>query len=100
MSVFAVSKVRLDAAGWVAEVMWGVVDTKSNRWVSAEQRAPVGDVAGAIRNGDRVVALFPTPRGHVPGPVFAIVERDTGQQAIALESPGIAGRRVEDMTWL
>jgi hypothetical protein len=57
MSVFAVSKVRIDSDGDVTHVLWGVVDTKSNHWATPEMTAPVSEVVAAIRNGDLVAAL-------------------------------------------
>jgi hypothetical protein len=57
MSVFAVSKVRIDSDGDVTHVLWGVVDTKSNHWATSEMTAPVSEVVAAIRNGDLVAAL-------------------------------------------
>lgn len=78
MSVFAVSKVLLKRNGDVSHVQWGVVDTKSNQWVTPEVIAPVEEVVDAIRRGDHVVALFPTDFGHVPGSEFVIVEGADG----------------------
>ena len=97
MSVFAVSKVRLDSQGCVSDVLWGVVDTKSNHWVSLEHAAPVKAVLDAIHNGDQVVALFPTVDGHVPGGQFVAVGHDNGHETIALAGAPTFERELPDM---
>jgi len=97
MSVFAVSKVRIDSGGNVTAVMWGVVDTKSNHWVTPELIAPVSDVVAAIRNGDLVAALFPSPDGHVPGRFFVVGDDDAGGETIAFDGPPKNERSVFDM---
>lgn len=97
MSVFAVSRVRLDLAGNVTDVMWGVVDTKSNHWVSPEVEAPVAEVLDAIQKGDYVVALFPTAHGHMPERQFVSVEIGDGTKAISLDGPARPGREIQDM---
>ncbi len=84
MSVFAVSKVLLKRNGDLSHVLWGVVDTKSNQWVSPEVVAPVEEVADAIRRGDHVVALFPTDFGHVPGSEF-ILDESGGKTRVTLD---------------
>jgi hypothetical protein len=100
MSVFAVSKVRLDDESHIADVLWGVVDTKSNQWVSAEMEASVAEVVKAIRNGDQVFALFATPHGHVPGQQFVVINHDNGQETIALEGTPAPQRGISDMAKL
>lgn len=84
MSVFAVSKVLLKPDGELSHVLWGVVDPKSNQWVTPEVVAPVEQVADAIRRGDHVVALFPTDYGHVPGSEF-VLERHNGRMRVTLD---------------
>ena len=100
MSVFAVSRVRLDPQGAVTDVLWGVVDTKSNHWVSPEVEAPVDQVLDAIRKADQVVALFPHADGHLPGRPFVAVTDANGREAIALEGPSEPGRELGDMDQL
>ena len=97
MSVFAVSKVRIDSDGNVTHVMWGVVDTKSNHWVTPEVIAPVSEVVAAIRNGDLVAALFPSPYGHVPGRFFVVADDDAGAQTIAFDGLPVNERGVFEM---
>jgi hypothetical protein len=97
MSVFAVSKVRIDSDGDVTDVLWGVVDTKSNHWVTPEVIAPVSEVVAALRNGDLVAALFPSPLGHVPGRFFVVVDDDTGTGTLAFDGPPKTERGVFDM---
>ncbi len=100
MSVFAVSKVRIDGDGNVTHVMWGVVDTKSNHWVTPEVVAPVSEVVAAIRNGDPVAALFASPYGHVPGRFFVVADEDAGAQTIAFDGPPENERGIYDMDQL
>ncbi|MBC7703204.1 MAG: hypothetical protein H7274_04555 [Rhodoferax sp.] len=100
MSVFAVSKVRTNGEGYVTAVFWGVVDTKSNRWVSPEVEAPVVEVLDAIHNGDQVVALFPATHGHLPERQFVVMEHAGGQMSIALDGPPTPAREIQDMDQL
>ncbi len=81
---YAVSQIRLDGRQRVSEVVWGQVDTASNRWATDEMRAPVADVVDAIHNGDPVFALFRGADGHAPQRRFAAVEHDDGEESIAL----------------
>lgn len=97
MSVFAVSKVRLDPDGRVTDVLWGVVDTKSNRWVSPEVVAPVSEVVDAIHKGDRVYALFPTPHGHSPERQFMVVDYASGWETVALTGPPTREHEIHHM---
>ena len=97
MSVFAVSKVRTDSGGYVTDVFWGVVDTKSNRWVSPEVAAPVEEVLDAIDNGDQVVALFSATHGHMPGRQFVVIRNAGERPSIALEGPSTPAREIQDM---
>ena len=97
MSVFAVSKVRMDREGFVTDVLWGVVDTKSNRWVSPEVIAPVSEVLDTIRNGDQVVALFPGTHGHMPERQFVVMEYGHGKESIALDGPPDAAHEIHGM---
>ena len=96
MSVFAVSRVRLDSKGCLTHVLWGVVDTKSNQWVSPEVVAPVEEVVDAIQKGDHVVALFPTAFGHVPGPQFIIAD-NADAPGVALQGPIPPERQIHFM---
>lgn len=97
MSVFAVSKVRLDNTGLVRDVLWGVVDTKSNHWVSPEVEAPVQQVLEAIAKGDHVVALFAAEGGHLPVRQFVAVQEGAGPQFIALDGPPTPGKEIGDI---
>ena len=100
MSVFAVSKVRTDGAGYVTDVFWGVVDTKSNRWVSPEVAAPAAEVLAAIHNGDQVVALFPAADGHKPERQFVVKQHGGGRESLALDGRPTPEREIQDMDQL
>ena len=100
MSVFAVSKVRTNGEGYVTDVFWGVVDTKSNRWVSPEVEAPVVEVLDAIHNGDQVVALFPATHGHLPERQFVVMQHAGGRVSIALDGPSTPACEIQDMDQL
>ena len=99
---YAVSQVRLDDRQRVSEVVWGQVDTVSNRWVTDETRAPVADVVGVIYNGDPVFALFRGKDGHAPQRRFVVVEHDDGEASVVLEGAAGSSRdlvamdRIED----
>jgi hypothetical protein len=97
MTVYAVSRVRLDNEGRVTTVLWGQVDTKSNRWVTDEEEASAAEVLDAIHSGDQVVALFPTMHGHVPGRAFVAVDSKSGDETIVLDGPATHGRELSDM---
>ena len=100
MSVFAVSKVRLDADGRVTDVLWGVIDRKSNHWVSPAALAPVAEVVEAIRNGDHVLALFPTNSGRLVEREFEVVEFDDGSETIKLDASHASAPEIRDMVRL
>ena len=97
MSAFAVSKIDLDTDGRVTQVLWGVIDKKSNRWVSAEELAPVADVVAAIQNGDQVLAIFPPTAGGLPEREFVVVEFDDGTETIDLVEVSGPAPRIHDM---
>jgi hypothetical protein len=99
-SVFAVSKVRIDRDGRITEVLWGVIDKKSNHWVSPAALAPVEVVVEAIHNGDHVLALFPTNGGRLPEREFEVVEFDDGTGTIALHASNAPASEIRDMVQL
>ena len=99
-SVFAVSKVRIDVDGRVTEVLWGVIDKKSNHWVSPAELAPVAQVVEAIHNGDKVLALFPTNDGRLPEREFEVVEFDDGTKTIELGASTAPAPEIRDMVQL
>jgi hypothetical protein len=100
MSVFAVSKVRLDVDGRVTDVLWGVIDKKSNHWVSPATLAPAAEVVDAIHNGDHVLALFPTNDGRLPEREFVVVEFDDGTETIELDVVNAPAPGIRDMVQL
>ncbi len=100
MTVYAVSRLRLDKDGRVTAVLWGEVDTKTNQWATPELVAPVGQVVDAIHAGDHVFALFPTTHGHLPERRFIVVDYDNGWKSIALDGPSTHEREIHDMDHL
>ena len=97
MTVHAVSRVELDAAGRITAVLWGQVDPVRNDWSTPEVVAPVADAVAALRAGDQVFALFPSTHGHLPDRQFVTVEYEDGWQTIALDGPTAYEREVHDM---
>jgi hypothetical protein len=97
MSVFAVSKVRLDPDGRVVAVLWGKVDTAKNAWATPEEIVPVASVVDAIESGSQVYALFPTTHGHLPDRRFMVVDYENGWKTIALEGAPTFEREIHDM---
>jgi len=97
MTTFAVSKVKLDAAGRVAGVLWGCVDTDKNAWASAEVVVHVAEAVDALDAGDQVFALFPSIHGHLPDRVFVVADHDGGRKTIVLKGPTAYEREVHDM---
>ncbi len=96
-SVYAVSRVGLDADGRVTHVQWGRVDTAANLWKDAEAVAPVADAVAALQAGDQVFALFASPDGHLPGRQFTSVAYEDGRQTIVLHGDPVAGHEIHDM---
>ena len=97
MTTFAVSKVRLDAAGRVTGVLWGRVDTDKNAWAGPEVVAPVAEAVDALEAGDQVFALFSTIHGHLPDREFVPADYDGGRKTIVLKGPTAYEREVHDM---
>lgn len=97
MSVFAVSKVRLDADGRITHVSWGEVNTADNDWVDGEAVSEVAEVVRAIRAGHDVFALFPADHGHVHERRFKVVEYDGGWATVGLDGGPSYEREVHDM---
>ncbi len=97
MTTFAVSKVRLDAAGRITAVLWGQVDTGKNGWATPEVVAPVAAAVAALHAGDQVFALFPSVHGHLPDRQFVVADYDGGRQTIVLDGPTAYEREVHDM---
>ena len=96
-NTFAVSKVGLDAAGRVTQLLWGRVDTQTNAWATPEVVVPVLEAVIALKAGDRVVALFPSTHGHLPDRQFVIADYDGGLQTIVLDGPTAFEREIHDM---
>ena len=97
MSAFAVSRIELDVDGRVTKVVWGVIDRKSMRWVSAEALAPVADVVEAIHKGDQVLAVLPGRDSGLPEREFVVVEFDDGTETIELDEATGPAPRIHDM---
>jgi len=97
MTVFAVSKVRLDKDGRVIAVLWGRVDTQTNDWAEPERVATVDAVVAALHAGDQVFALFPSTHGHLPERRFRVVDYDNGWESISLDGPPTHEREIHDM---
>ena len=97
MKTFAVSKVALDAAGRVTDVLWGRVDTRKNAWATPEVVAPVAAAVAALHAGDQVFALFPSVHGHLPDRRFVVADYEGGYDTIVLAGPTAYEREIHDM---
>jgi hypothetical protein len=97
MTIFAVSKVRLDTAGRITAVIWGQVDTAKNDWATPEVEEPVAAVVAALHAGDHVFALFPSLHGHLPDRRFVVADYDGGRKTIVLDGPATHEREVHHM---
>lgn len=82
--VFAISKVRLNEAGGITDVLWAEISAKSNRDVGAPVVVPVADVIDALHDGASVSAIFPVQFGALPGHAFEVVEFADGVETIDL----------------
>lgn len=96
--VFAVSGIRLDGKGQVAQVLWDEVSEKSNLAVSGAVRAPASEVITAIHAGHRVLAVFPKTHGDRPDRSFVVREHADGRETLALEGPQSPDRELADLT--
>ena len=97
VQTFAVSKVHLDAAGRIADVLWGRVDIGNNTWATPEVIAPVASAVDALRAGHQVFALFPSIHGHLPERRFVVADYDGDRNTIVLYGPSTKEREVHDM---
>jgi hypothetical protein len=82
--VFAVSKVRLDQAGGVTDVLWTEINAKSNLDASLSVVVPVADVIDAIHDGAQVSAVFPARFGAMRDYRFEVIEFTNGLETIHL----------------
>jgi len=96
--VFAVSGVRLDGTGQVADVLWNEVNEKSNLEVSGAMRAAASKVITAIHAGQQVLAVFPKTHGDRPDRSFVVREHADGRETLALDGPQAIGRELGDLT--
>jgi len=96
--VFAVTGLRLDGQGQVAEVLWAEVDEKSDLAVGGAVRAPASEVLTAIHAGQQVLAVFPKRHGDRPDRAFVVREHANGRETLALEGPPAADRELGDLT--
>jgi hypothetical protein len=96
--VFAVSGIRLDGKGQVADVLWAEVNEKSNLEVGGAMRAAASEVITAIHAGQQVLAVFPRTHGDRPDRSFVVREHADGQETLALEGPQAIGRELGDLT--
>jgi hypothetical protein len=97
MQTYAVSKVQLDPAGRITDVLWGKVDSAKNTWAAPESVAPVEAVVAALRAGNQVFALFPSIHGHLPERRFVVADYDGALDTIVLDGPTARERGVHDM---
>jgi hypothetical protein len=97
---FAVSHVRLDAAGHVSAVRWNEVDAKSDHDVSAPVVAAVADVVDALHDGAQVAAVFAGANPALPERLFVVLEHDDGSESIALDATASPGRNLADIVKL
>jgi hypothetical protein len=94
---FAVSQVRLDAAGHVSDVRWNEVDAKSDHDASAPVSAAVADVVDALHDGAQVAAVFAAADPALPERLFVVLEHGDGSESIALDSAASPGRGLSDI---
>ena len=92
------SKIRVDDAGWITQVLWSEVDSKSNLNVGEHVVVPVDDVVDAILDGAQVRAVFLPTHKHLPDQTFEVIGRSDGSHAISLaKRPGIANSELASL---
>jgi hypothetical protein len=96
---FEVSKVRIGPDGHVSHVLWGPVDTASDRVVGARTLATAAEVVDAIQDGAQVAAVFVAGE-RLPERRFVVVEHPDGRQCIAFDGAPSPGRNVADLVRL
>ena len=101
---FEVSSLRLDADGFVSQVLWGEVDPASSLDVGARVLATCAEVMDAIHDGASVTAAFPASGtaglGQLPERLFVVAEHGDGRELLALEGADSPGRNLADIASL
>lgn len=85
--VFAISKVRLNGAGSVTDVLWSEINAKSNLDIGVSVVVPLADVIDAIHDGAQVSAVFPARFGAMPDYTFEVIEFTNGLETIDIVRP-------------
>jgi hypothetical protein len=83
----------------LTDVVWGVIDKKSNHWVSPTALAPWPRSSTPFTMATRL-ALFPTNGGRLPEREFEVVEFDGGTETIELDASNAAAPEIRDMVQL
>lgn len=92
-----ISKLTLDREGLVTAVLWQTLDAVTSEDAAFESVVPVRAVVAAIRNGRRVVALFPTMPPDVPERRFVVIEQGSRGATVALDGSPSPGRDISDL---
>lgn len=94
---FEVSKVRIGTDGQVSDVLWGEIDTRSDRDVGARVLATAAEVVEALHDGAQVAAVFASLNGRLPERAFVVVAREDGRECIAFDDALSPGRNLHDI---
>jgi len=95
---FAVTQVRLDNGGRIADVWWNRVDAASHRAAGGSTTTPVSAVVCAIRAGTSVISCQSGSDDEARDRRYVVADLPDGQPTIVLEVAGprrgIAGSAV------
>ena len=84
-STFAITQVRLDNDGRIADVWWSPVDAESHLSGESSTRVPVSAVVRAIRAGTSVISRAPGSGGEAGDRCYVVTELAGGHPTIVLE---------------
>jgi hypothetical protein len=97
--LFEISKVRIDPAGHISDVLWSEVNAASDLAVGHRVVATVAEVVDAIHDGAQVAAVF-TTGDPLPRRMFLVVEHSDGGAHIAIDGTPSPGRNASDLARL
>lgn len=84
-AMFAVTQVRLDNCGRIADVWWSRVDAATRRAERESTTAPVSAVVRAIRAGTSVISRAPGSNDEAGDRRYVVAELPDGPPTIVLE---------------
>jgi hypothetical protein len=99
MDTFAIDGVRIDpATERITHARWGLVDPKTNEWLSERKIVEVAKVVEALHAGNTVWSLFALGGRPCLGPQIKAVAHTNGQDGIDTGGPeGHVEKCIDDL---